>query len=56
MKIKCNKIVVCGNYKCRWNCEGACGQDVVALDANGKCTLAKPKPEPTPKDLGIRTS
>ena len=51
MKIKCNKIVICSNYNCAWNCEGRCGQDVVALDANGKCTLVKPKP--VPKDTAV---
>lgn len=44
MKIKCENVIVCGNYNCAWNCDGRCGQDVVALDANGKCALVKPRP------------
>ena len=48
MKIKCENIIVCGNYNCAWNCCGSCGQNVVAIDTNGKCTLVKPKS--TPKD------
>ena len=43
MKIKCENIVICGNYNCAWNCDCRCGHDVVSLDANGKCTLEKPK-------------
>lgn len=44
MKIKCDKIVVCGNYKCRWNCDGACCQDIISLDKSGACVLERPKP------------
>ena len=51
MKIKCENVIVCGNYGCAWNCDGRCGQDVVALDANGKCALVKPKP--VPKDTAV---
>ena len=51
MKIKCENVIVCGNYNCAWNCDGRCGQDVVALDANGKCALAKPRP--VPKDTAV---
>jgi hypothetical protein len=21
MRIKCENVVICGNYKCKWNCE-----------------------------------
>lgn len=51
MKIKCENVIICGNYKCAWNCDCRCGHDVVALDANGKCSLEKPrnsKPLPDP--------
>jgi hypothetical protein len=47
MKIKCENVIVCGNYNCAWNCCGSCGQNVVAMDANGKCALEKPKDRPT---------
>lgn len=43
MKIKCENVVICGNYKCVWNCDCRCGHDIVSLDANGKCALEKPK-------------
>ena len=43
MKIKCENVIICGNYKCAWNCDCRCGHDVVALDANGKCSLEKPR-------------
>ena len=51
MKIKCENVIVCGNYGCVWNHDGRCGQDVVALDVNGKCALVKPKP--VPKDTAV---
>ena len=52
MKIKCENVIVCGNYNCVWNCGGRCGgQDVIALDGSGKCVLAKPKP--VPKDTTV---
>jgi hypothetical protein len=40
MKIKCENVVVCGNYKCTLNQEGKCIRAVVALDATGKCSMA----------------
>ena len=43
MKIKCENVVICGNYNCAWNCDCRCGHDVVSLDANGKCALEKPE-------------
>lgn len=43
MKIKCENVVVCGNYDCSLNCEGACIRSVVALDGEGKCAMCKPK-------------
>ena len=42
MRIKCNNIVRCGNYRCTWNCAGSCGHDIIALDSFGKCILEKP--------------
>ena len=51
MKIKCENVIVCGNYGCVWNHDGRCGQDVVALDVNGKWALVKPKP--VPKDTAV---
>lgn len=42
MKIKCENIVACGNYKCELNLNGACIHTVVALDACGKCVLFEP--------------
>lgn len=41
MKIKCNNIVKCGNYRCTWNGAGSCGHDIIALDSSGKCILEK---------------
>lgn len=56
MKIKCENVVVCGNYKCDLNIDGACIRTVIALDANGKCSLfrqeekvEKPAPKPISK-------
>lgn len=46
MKMNKNKTLACGNYKCYWNCDGCCSQDVIALDANAKCTLEKIKTAP----------
>ena len=43
MKIKCENVVICGNYGCVWNCDCRCTHDVVSLDANGKCALEKPR-------------
>ena len=51
MKIKCENVIVCGNYNCAWNCDGRCVQEVVALDANGKCALEKLRP--IPKDVAV---
>jgi hypothetical protein len=42
MKIKCENVVACGNYKCTRNCGGSCIETVVALNADGKCVLFKP--------------
>lgn len=50
MKIKCENVVVCGNYDCSLNCEGVCIRSVVALDSEGKCVMCKPKF--VPKDGG----
>ena len=47
MKIKCENVIVCGNHDCAWNCECRCVHDVIALDATGKCALAKPRPTKT---------
>lgn len=41
MKIKCENVVVCGNYKCTLNQDGSCVRTVVALDAMGKCNMAR---------------
>ena len=43
MKIKCENVIICGNYNCAWNCDCHCGHEVIALDGNGKCSLEKPK-------------
>ena len=43
MKIKYENVVICSNYNCSLNCEGACMRIVVALDGNGKCTMCKPQ-------------
>ena len=57
MKIKCENLVICGNYNCRHNCEGRCFSTAMALDATGKCVVAQPKipasapvSAPTPKN------
>ena len=44
MTVKCENVIVCGNYGCSWNHEGCCGQSVVAMDNTGKCVLFKPRP------------
>ena len=41
MKIKCENVVVCGNYKCTLNQDGKCVRAVVALDTTGKCNMAR---------------
>lgn len=41
MKIKCENVVVCGNYKCLINKEGKCIRTVVALDTTGKCGMVR---------------
>ena len=43
MKIKCENLVVYGNYNCGRNSEGYCIHRAIALDASGKCVLEKPK-------------
>ena len=43
MKVKCENIVTCGNYKCAYNYFSTCSKNVVALDENGKCVLFKNK-------------
>ena len=48
MKIKCENVVVCGNYKCELNFDGGCIHTVVALDGDGKCVMYKPKSEANP--------
>jgi len=53
MKIKCENVIICGNYRCAWNCDCRCGHDVVALDANGKCSLEKPRNRAVEKARGI---
>ena len=45
MKIKCENVVICGNYKCVYNDDGMCAHNAVAMDATGKCVVARPKPE-----------
>ena len=50
MKIKCNKIVSCGNYECVFNQAGECSHDIISINANGQCALCKLKP--VPKDNG----
>lgn len=54
MKIKCEYIVVCGNYNCEHNSYSRCIRDVIALDANGQCALCKPWPEPISQDCSVR--
>lgn len=57
MKIKCENVVICGNYHCSWNHEGRCGHNVVALDGSGRCTLEKSKATiPSSKESKITTS
>ena len=44
MKVNCENIVRCGNYNCYYNSDSyCCSGIVVALDANGKCALVRPK-------------
>ena len=50
MKVKCEYVVACGNYKCAYNNFSKCIKNVIALDANGQCALCKLKPEPISKD------
>ena len=50
MRVKCENLVICGNYKCVYNEDGKCCHSAVALDATGKCVVARPKPEKKPID------
>ena len=50
MKIKCDKIVSCGNYECVFNHAGTCLHDVISINATGQCAQCKLKP--VPKDNG----
>ena len=43
MKVKCENIVTCGNYKCAYNHFSNCIKQVIALDATGNCVLFKDK-------------
>ena len=44
MNIKCENVLKCSNYNCVHNLAGyECSHVVVALDANGKCALIRPK-------------
>ena len=43
MKVKCEYVVACGNYKCAYNNFSKCIKNVIALDANGQCALYKSK-------------
>lgn len=44
MKVSCENIVRCGNYNCYYNRDSyCCSGIVVALDANGKCAMVRPK-------------
>lgn len=54
MKIKCENLVVCGAYACACNDNGYCAKAAVALDAEGKCVLFRPKysPKPLPNPNG----
>lgn len=45
MKVKCENLVICGNYKCVYNNDGMCAHSAVAMDATGKCVVARPRPE-----------
>lgn len=45
MKVACDRVIVCGNYKCGYNDNGHCTKVVVALDSNGQCALMRPKRE-----------
>lgn len=51
MKLRCNKIVACGVYCCRWNRAGDCVQQVIALDNGGQCTLFSRDPEKSTETL-----
>ena len=53
MKIKCESAVVCGVYHCAWNCCSRCVLDVVALDAEGVCTLYKEREAEEDNDKNI---
>lgn len=46
MKVKCENIVVCGNYNCIHNCETLCVKTIISLDQNGQCALCQLKPKP----------
>lgn len=45
MKVACDRVIVCGNYKCGYNDNGHCTKVVIALDGEGKCALMRPKRE-----------
>ena len=56
MRIKCENVVICGNYKCKWNCEGRCDHDVIVLDHNGWCTLEDSEEFVKPDDCTVNES
>jgi hypothetical protein len=41
MKVVCDRLVVCGNYKCGYNDNGVCAKTIIALDSSGACALMR---------------
>lgn len=54
MKVKCENIVVCGNYNCIHNRETRCVKTIISLGQDGQCALCQPKEyakTPAPAEL-----
>ena len=48
MKVTCNRLIVCGNYKCGYNDNGVCSKTIIALDSSGSCALMRLKANEKP--------
>lgn len=53
MKIKCENVVICGNYDCAMNFDGKCPRTVIALGSDGRCTMYRTKYKIAPTNVGF---
>ena len=44
MKVTCDRLIVCGNYRCAYNDNGVCSKTIIALDSDGGCALMRVRP------------